>query len=94
MVSQSARVITGTDVFSCSSSSEKLTMWTREQFAAKFGRAFNNTYDCVCVMNGDMNAMGKAKTLGAWYQSGTVGCFLSGHGTGSIRINYAIFLRR
>ena len=43
-------------------------------------------------MNGDASAQGSAKVLGCWYDSGTIGCYLSGHGTGLIRINYAVFL--
>lgn len=43
-------------------------------------------------MNGDAAAQGNAKVLGCWYESGTIGCHLSGHATGVIRINYAIFL--
>ena len=67
-------------------------LWTRAQFTEKFGAAFNNTFDCAVAMNGDAAAQGSAKVLGCWYGSGTIGCYLSGHGTGPIRINYVIFL--
>ena len=43
-------------------------------------------------MNGDAAAQGNARVFGCWYDSGTIGCNLSGHVTGAIRINYAIFL--
>ena len=67
-------------------------LWTRPQFTEKFGVPFNNSYDCFTVMNGDMAAQGNARVFGCWYDSGTIGCYLSGHNTGGIRINYAIFL--
>lgn len=58
----------------------------------KFGVPFNNSYDCFTVMNGDAAAQSGARVLGCWYESGTIGCYLSGHRTGPIRINYALFL--
>ena len=79
-------------MWSASAGSEKLRLWTKEQFVEKFGAAFNNTFDCAVAMNGDMNAQPTAKVLGCWYQNGDVGVNLSGHSTGPIRVNYVIFL--
>lgn len=79
-------------MWSASAGSEKLRLWTKEQFVEKFGVAFNNTLDCAVAMNGDMNAQLTAKVLGCWYQNGDVGVNLSGHSTGPIRVNYVIFL--
>lgn len=87
-----SRVIVGTGVWSAKAGSEKLTLWTKEGFAERFGAAFNNTLDCAVAMNGDMNAQLTAKVLGCWYQNGDVGVFLSGHSTGPIRVNYVFFL--
>lgn len=91
-VSQQPRIIIGTGIWSATAGSDRLTLWTRSQFTEKFGAPFNNTYDCFAAMNGDAAAQGSAKVLGCWYDSGTIGCHLSGHVTGAIRINYAIFL--
>ena len=91
-VSQQPKVIIGTDIWSVTAGSDKLTLWTRAQFVDRFGVAFNNTYDYFSVMNGDAAAQGGTRVLGCWYESGTIGCYLSGHSTGAIRINYALFL--
>lgn len=67
-------------------------MWTRQQFIDKFGRAFNNSYDCIVAMNGDAVAQPYGKVLGCYYDSGTIGCYIDGHGDGVIRLNYVVFL--
>lgn len=87
-----SRIVVGTGVWSASAGSEKLRLWTKDQFVEEFGVAFNNIFDCAVAMNGDMNAQRTAKVLGCWYQNGDVGVNLSGHSTGPIRVNYVIFL--
>ena len=79
-------------MWSANASSDKLRLWTKEQFAEKFGVAFNNSYDCITAMNGDVNGQVSAKVVDCWYQSGDIGCHITGHSTGPIRINYAVFL--
>lgn len=91
-VSHQPKVIIGTDIWSVTAGSDKLALWTRDQFVDRFGVVFNNSRDCFSVMNGDAAAQGNARVTGCWYESGTIGCYLSGHNTGAIRINYAIFL--
>ena len=91
-VSHQPKVIIGTDIWSVTAGSDKLALWTRDQFVDRFGVVFNNSRDCFSVMNGDAVAQGNARVTGCWYESGTIGCYLSGHNTGAIRINYAIFL--
>ena len=70
-----------------------LTMWTKSGFTERFGVAFNNGRDCLLAMNGDAAAQG-AKIMGTWYKLGDVGCFMEGHETGSVRLNYVIVIRR
>lgn len=94
MVSQQSKIIIGSDVWSCAAEQKYVQMWTRQQFVDRFGRAFNNSRDCIAAMNGDARAHSYAKVLGCYYDGGTIGCYLEGHGTGSVRINYAIFLHR
>ena len=92
-VSQQPKIFIGSDIWSCSTLQKYIQMWTRPQFIEKFGRAFNSSYDCIVAMNGDAGAQGYGKVLGCYYDSGTIGCYIDGHGDGSIRLNYAVFLR-
>lgn len=88
-----ARIIVGSDVWSCKAGSSMLTMWTKSGFTERFGVAFNNGRDCLLAMNGDAAAQG-AKIMGTWYKLGDVGCFIEGHATGSVRLNYVIVIRQ
>ncbi len=82
-------MIVGTDIWTCNAGVDYIQMWTRQEFVDRFGRAFNNSRDLIVAMNGDASAQAYAKVLGCYYDSGTIGCYVGGHVTGSIRLNFA-----
>lgn len=67
-------------------------LFNDEQFKQIAGRAFNNSKDCISVMNADGNATG-AMVTGIIYSPNTkhIDAHLSG-ATGAIRLNYIITL--
>lgn len=67
-------------------------LFNDEQFKQIAGRAFNNSKDCISVMNADGNASG-AIVIGVIYNPNTnhIDAHLSGV-TGAIRLNYIITL--
>ena len=93
-VSQSAQVVVGSDVWSCRAGQGYVQMWTKEGFAKKFGRTFDADADFVTAMNGDAYTQPNAVIGGCYYDNGTVGCYLSGHNAGSIRLTYLLALHR
>ena len=69
-------------------------MWTRSQFVEKFGREFNADLDFIAVMNGDAYTQPYAAAEGCYCDNGTIGCYLTGHETGSIRLTYLLVQHR
>ena len=91
-VSQTPQFIIGSDVWTCNSNMPYVQMWTSSQFEQKFGRTFDYNVDFISVMNGDAGTQGYAAINGCYYDSGTIGCYLSGHNTGNIRLTYLVVL--
>lgn len=69
-------------------------MWTKEEFAEKFSRAFDADADFIAAMNGSASTQPNAAVEGCYFDNGTVGCYLRGHNTGSIQLTYLLALHR
>lgn len=93
-VSQSPRFVIGCDVWRCSSNTKYVQMWTSEEFLEKFGCEFDDTLDYIAVMNGNARTQPYANVGGCYFDSGTIGCYVSGHESGSIEITYLVAFHR
>ena len=70
------------------------TLFTRAEFTEKAGRAFDNTADCCCVMNGDYSAQPNPTGMHAVYRASDEAVLVRsvGAAVGPIRVCYAIVL--
>lgn len=92
--SVSRLLVIGSDVWNCKSGQGYVEMWSSSQFVEKFGREFDSTLDFIAVMNGDASTQAYAAVAGSYCDNGTIGCYVSGHQTGSIRLTYLLALHQ
>lgn len=92
--SVSKLLVIDSDVWSCRNSQGYVQMWSSSQFVEKFGREFDGALDFIAVMNGDASTQAYAAVSGSYCDNGTIGCYLTGHETGNIRLTYLLALHR
>lgn len=89
--SKNPKVYVGTNVITEWGTDGQVRVFTETDFSKLFGSAFNESKDCVLIMNADQKANNVYLSAAAyWLNDGIWAKTWNGSGSGHIRINYVV----